>query len=74
VLLRPLSSGGRSVTGYMRDGELMGVVGFNSSSAVLAYADQLTRQQPTTRGTPAETARPRRRLSFQQAVQRENAR
>jgi NADPH-dependent 2,4-dienoyl-CoA reductase/sulfur reductase-like enzyme len=74
VLLRPLTSGGRSVTGYLRDGELMGVVGFNSSSAVLAYADQLTRQQPTARRPPAEAARPRRRLSFQQAVQRENAR
>lgn len=59
VALQPKSTGGRSVTGYVRGNRLMGIVGFNSSAAVVSYADELLR--------PREQARTRR-VSFLQAV------
>lgn len=43
-------SGGRqSVTGYLQDGRMMGVVGFDSAAAVLSYCADLARQEPVTR-------------------------
>ncbi|GGP68127.1 NAD(P)/FAD-dependent oxidoreductase [Saccharothrix coeruleofusca] len=70
VALRPRDTSGRSVTGYVRDGRLMGVVGFDSSAAVLAYADQLVDRPPVTAATSAP--RPQRRVSFLQAVRAGN--
>ncbi|MBW4718103.1 FAD-dependent oxidoreductase [Saccharothrix sp. SC076] len=55
-----LRSGGRGVTGYVRDGRLVGVVGFDSSAAVLAHADLLARE-------PVRVQAPRR-VSFLRAV------
>ncbi|GAB2753978.1 NAD(P)/FAD-dependent oxidoreductase [Amycolatopsis magusensis] len=46
VALSPPAGGGRTVTGYVRDGRLLGVVGMNSPSAVLAWAADLDRQCP----------------------------
>lgn len=68
VTLQPRSAGGRSVTGYVRGRQMMGIVGFDSSAAVLAYADQLMyAQQPVNHGaSPAHGAH--RRVSFLQAV------
>ncbi|MFI6099662.1 NAD(P)/FAD-dependent oxidoreductase [Lentzea sp. NPDC051213] len=42
------SGPGRSVTGYFRDGQLMGVAGLNSPSAFLHYAESLNAQDPET--------------------------
>jgi NADPH-dependent 2,4-dienoyl-CoA reductase/sulfur reductase-like enzyme len=62
VALRPKSRGGQSVTGFLRDGRVMGVVGFNSSAAVHAYADELIQQRPPpSQGSPG-------RVSFLHAV------
>jgi NADPH-dependent 2,4-dienoyl-CoA reductase/sulfur reductase-like enzyme len=68
VALQDRSRGGRSVTGYVRDGRLMGVVGFNSSAAVVAYADELNRQEPVTSTDQSMEQAPRRRMSFQEAA------
>ncbi|RZQ62590.1 NAD(P)/FAD-dependent oxidoreductase [Amycolatopsis suaedae] len=46
VALSPPAGGGRSVTGYVRDGRLLGVVGMNSPSAALAWQADLERQCP----------------------------
>ncbi|GAA1738951.1 FAD/NAD(P)-binding oxidoreductase [Luedemannella helvata] len=72
VALRELSTGGRSVTGYVRSGRLVGVVGFNSSNAVLAYGDELARQAPLAANEAPSPARRSRRLSFTEAVRAGN--
>ncbi|WP_370949403.1 NAD(P)/FAD-dependent oxidoreductase [Amycolatopsis sp. cg5] len=59
VALQPRSTGGRSVTGYVRGNRVMGIVGFNSSAAVVSYADELLERPEPTRS---------RRVSFLQAV------
>lgn len=67
VPLRPASPGNRSVTGYVRGRQLVGIVGFNSSAAVLAYADELIYPQPVVLASSTSQGR-RRRVSFLQAV------
>lgn len=67
VLLRPASPGNRSVTGYVRGRQVVGIVGFNSSAAVLAYADELIYEQPRAPATSSPRGRGRR-VSFLQAV------
>ncbi|MFD2420498.1 NAD(P)/FAD-dependent oxidoreductase [Amycolatopsis pigmentata] len=67
VMLEP-RSGDRSVTGYVRGQQMMGIVGFDSSSAVLSYADELFHRRPVDhRDPPARQAR-HRRVSFLEAV------
>ncbi|MDT5041629.1 MAG: hypothetical protein QOE51_2614 [Actinoplanes sp.] len=66
--LQASSTGGRSVTGYVRQGSLMGVVGFDSSAAVLAFHDELSRQKPFLQSAAEQSQRPHRRLSFLDAA------
>ncbi|MFD9888078.1 NAD(P)/FAD-dependent oxidoreductase [Amycolatopsis sp. NPDC059027] len=40
------SARGRSLTGFVRDGKLVGVIGFDRSAAVLAYANHLPDEHP----------------------------
>ncbi|MDT4991298.1 MAG: hypothetical protein QOH97_1190 [Actinoplanes sp.] len=66
--LQAPSTGGRSVTGYVRQGSLMGVVGLDSSAAVLAFQDELSRQKPFLQSAVEQSHRPHRRLSFLDAA------
>ncbi|KFU75657.1 NADPH-dependent 2,4-dienoyl-CoA reductase, sulfur reductase [Amycolatopsis lurida] len=68
--------GGHSVTGYYRDGSLVGVIGFDNSTAVLNYAKtfvdrapllrpvELGRVPETGQATEARTSKPDRRPEF----------
>lgn len=54
VSLDSTSASERSLTGYLCDGELVGVIGFDRTAAVLEYAEQLQSKELMT-----ETMRPR---------------
>ncbi len=54
ISLDSTSASERSLTGYLRDGELAGVIGFDRTAAVLDYAEQLQSKRLMT-----ETMRPR---------------
>lgn len=58
VSLDPVSTSERSLTGYLRDGKLTGVIGFDRSVAVLNYAKQLQGSQAPVgeRPTPGRSA------------------
>ena len=58
----------RSVTQYLHNGRLMGVVGFDNAAAVLSYADDLTKLGPLARGETRAPAAAGRRRSFLESV------
>jgi NADPH-dependent 2,4-dienoyl-CoA reductase/sulfur reductase-like enzyme len=68
VALQDRTPGGGSVTGFIRDERLVGVVGFNSSAAVIAYGNELNRNPPIHNTSVSPQQRPQRRVSFQEAV------
>ncbi|MFB9907209.1 NAD(P)/FAD-dependent oxidoreductase [Allokutzneria oryzae] len=51
VMLSPPVGGHRGVTGHVREGRLMGVVGVNNPAAVLAWTKELEKQAPATKPT-----------------------
>jgi NADPH-dependent 2,4-dienoyl-CoA reductase/sulfur reductase-like enzyme len=65
---QPGASLGRSVTHYLHDGRLMGVVGLDSAASVLAYADDLSRLAPLARSASQAVAGTGRRRSFLESI------
>jgi len=57
----------RSVTQYVHNGRLMGVVGFDSAAAVLSFAEDLAQLKPLTPGGTI-AATPGRRRSFMESI------